>query len=353
MKEKTISRRSFLKSAGFGAGALILSQWVAACQPAPEKPTPAANSEPTLMPAPTQAPDTSVPAAQSSPTGPAPINTPNPQQASSACDLAVARNGEPEAMVRATIKALGGMEKFVKPGAKVIVKPNICVAYHTYEYAATTNPWVVAALVKMSLEAGAKSVKVMDLPFGGTPEEAYKVSGIADLVTAAGGEMVVMPSMGYKEIEIQNAKALKKVSIFNDILTADTVIDVPIAKNHSLAILTLGMKNLMGVILSREMIHYKMGEKLTDLAAYIHPALTVVDAVRALMDNGPTGGNLDDVKQMNTVIASPDIVAADTYGASLFGYKPFDLGYIKAASEAGLGKTDLSNLKIQEINVGA
>jgi len=95
-------------------------------------------------------------------------------------------------MVRRALASLGGMDKFVPKGANVVVKPNICVAYHTYEYAATTNPWVVGALVKMCFEAGASSVKVMDFPFGGSAQEAYVKSGIKEQVEAAGGEMVSM-----------------------------------------------------------------------------------------------------------------------------------------------------------------
>jgi uncharacterized protein (DUF362 family) len=256
-------------------------------------------------------------------------------------------------MVRRAIAALGGMERFVPRDANVIIKPNICVAYHTYEYAATTNPWVVGALVKMCLEAGARNVRVMDNPFGGTAEEAYEISGIAEQVKAAGGEMVVMSRMKFMPTDIPNAQTLKQTDIYDDVLKADVVIDVPIAKHHSLALLTLGMKNLMGTIKDREVIHWRMGQNLTELAGYIQPKLTVVDAVRMLMANGPTGGNLNDVKQMNTIVASPDIVAADSYAATLFDMQPEDLSYIKAGAAAGLGRSDLKNMNIEEINVGA
>ncbi len=79
----------------------------------------------------------------------------------------------------------------------------------------------------------------------------------------------------------------------------------------------------------------------------------MVDAVRILVDNGPTGGNLADVKKLDTIIASPDIVAADSYGTTLFGMRPDDLSYIKAAAAMGLGNSDLKAMRIEEINVGA
>jgi uncharacterized protein (DUF362 family) len=234
-----------------------------------------------------------------------------------------------------------------------VIKPNICVAYHTYEYAATTNPWVVAALVGLSLEAGAARVRVMDYPFGGSANEAYQRSGIAEQVAAAGGEMVQMPRLRFISTPIPDGVDLKKANIFEDILKADTLINVPIAKHHSLARLTIGMKNLLGTILDRPPMHSNLGQRLADLTGRLRPALTVVDAVRILTDHGPTGGNLDDVRQLDTIIASPDIVAADAYTAGLFDLRPDDLAYIPAAVAAGLGRSDLENLRIEEIEVGA
>lgn len=266
--------------------------------------------------------------------------------------MVVARGGEPEELVRRALAALGGMERFVRPGDDVIVKPNICVAYHTYEYAATTNPWVVGALVKLCLEAGARRVRVMDFPFGGAPEEAYVRSGIQEQVVAAGGEMEIMPRFKFVATEIPQGLDLRRCYIYDEVLNADVLIDVPIAKHHSLARLTLGMKNLMGVIRDRPMMHRNLGQRLADLTSRVRPALTVVDAVRMLMAHGPTGGNLDDVKKMDTVIASPDIVAADSYAATLFGLQPNDLAYVRAATAMGLGRSDLENLKIEEIAVG-
>jgi uncharacterized protein (DUF362 family) len=254
-------------------------------------------------------------------------------------------------MVRRALAAMGGMEQFVKAGDDVIVKPNICVAYHTYEYAATTNPWVVGALVKLALEAGARRVRVMDHPFGGSAEQAYVKSGIKEQVEAAGGRMEVMTRFKFVDVNIPDGRDLQRCRIYDDVLKADVVIDVPIAKHHNLARLTLAMKNLMGVIADRPAMHRNLGQRLADLASRVQPTLTVVDAVRMLMDHGPTGGNLDDVRQANTIIASPDIVAADSYAATLFGLQPAELSYVQAGGAMGLGQSNLDALKIEEINV--
>ena len=267
--------------------------------------------------------------------------------------MVVVRHGEPDALVRTALAALGGMQLFVPKGANVFVKPNICVAYHTYEYAATTNPWVVGTLVKMCFEAGAASVKVCDYPFGGTAQEGYVKSGIKEQVEANGGEMVYMPGFKYVTAQIPNGIDLKKMAVFDEILKADVLINVPIAKHHSSARLTLGMKNLMGVVRDRSSFHVNLGQRIADLSTLLKPKLTVVDAVRILVAHGPTGGDLNDVQKLDTIIASPDIVAADSFAATLFGKQPDEIPYIKAAAAMGLGRSDLQNLRIQELIAGA
>ncbi len=339
-----LSRRDFLRWLAAGLGALAGGALLRACgvrTPAPPIATPippTPTSSPTLRPgAPTITPGPTAP--------PPPTATPTPALP----DLAVARGGEPEDLVRRALAALGGIERFVRPGDDVIVKPNICVSYHSYEYAATTNPWVVAALVRLCREAGAGRVRVMDYPFGGSPEEAYRASGIQEQVLAAGGEMEVMPGFKFVPTDLPQALDLRQCDIYDDILSANVVINVPIAKHHGMARLTLGMKNLLGVIRDRPAIHRNFDQRLPDLAGRIRPTLTVVDAVRILTANGPTGGNLADVRQLDTVIASPDIVATDAFAATLFGLQPDDLGYVRAGAAVGLGRSDLQNLRIAEV----
>jgi len=268
---------------------------------------------------------------------------------SNAAYLSVARGEDPATLTRRAVQAVGGMERFVKPGQSVIVKPNICVAYHGPEYAATTNPQVVAELVKLCREAGASSVTVMDHPFGGTAEQAYKISQIADAVQAAGGQMVIMSSVKFKNTAIPEGKDIKKWPVYQDALKADVIIDVPIAKHHNLPRLTLAGKNLMGLTEDRGGLHSNLGERLVDLYTLFKPKLIVVDAYRMLMNNGPTGGDLNDVKLAKTVIASHDIVAADAYATTLFGLKPDAISYVKAGAARGLGTMDLKSIKIEEI----
>ncbi len=356
---RALSRREFLRRIAAYAGGVTGAWLLDACAREPA-------ASPTQIPTRTlQAQNTAAPTTLALPTNTS-QPTDLPAQGSSGVptgsptavppapgipDLVVARGGEPEELVKRALTALGGIERFVHSGDDVIIKPNICVAYHTYEYAATTNPWVVAALVKLCQSAGAGQVRVLDYPFGGTAEEAYERSGIRKEVEAAGGKMEYMPGYKYKQTDIPAGQSLKQTKIFGDILKANLVINVPIAKHHNLAGLTMGMKNLMGLVANREEVHFMITQRLADLTSLVRPSLTVLDAVRILVAHGPTGGSLDDVKKLDTVIASPDIVAVDSYGTSLFGMKPADIIYPETAAKMGLGISDLSRLKVEEIQL--
>jgi len=266
--------------------------------------------------------------------------------------LAVARGESPTTLVQRSVSALGGIERFVKPGNDVIIKPNICGSGRKPEYATTTNPEVVAALVALCVGAGAKRVRVMDLPFSGTSNDAYDNSGIAEAVRNAGGEMEVMTKMKFQDTPIPHGQIITSCHVYQDILDTDVLIDVPIAKHHGNTLLTLGMKNLLGVVDNAPGYHTShLSERVVDLNTLVRPHLVVVDAIRILLNNGPTGGNLNDVKRMNTIIASHDIVAADSYGATLFGKTGDDLPIVRGGAKRGLGTMDLSSIKIEEIAV--
>jgi uncharacterized protein (DUF362 family) len=218
------------------------------------------------------------------------------------------------------------------------------------EQAANTNPEVVATVVKLCFEAGAKKVKLFDRSVS-DPRRCYKQSGITDAVSSLGAELTYIDERRFRDISIKG-QVLKSWPLYQDLFEADKIINIPIAKHHSLARLTMAMKNWMGVMGgSRGRIHQKIGESLADLALVIKPTFTVLDAIRILTANGPQGGDIADVKKIDTVIVGIDQVAVDSYGATLFGIKGSDLSYVKAAVSAGIGSMDLSKLKIKTLNV--
>jgi uncharacterized protein (DUF362 family) len=251
--------------------------------------------------------------------------------------------------VRAAINAMGGIRRFISRGDIVIIKPNIAWD-RTPEQAGDTNPEVVAAMVKLCFEAGAKKVKVFDRPVN-DPRRCYVQSGIAPAAAAQGADVDYVDERKFRDMVI-NGEALKSWPLYSDVFEADKVINIPIAKHHGLAKLTMSMKNWMGVMGgSRRQIHQKLDESLVDLSMKIKPTVTILDAVRILTGNGPQGGSLADVKKLDTVIVGIDQVAIDSYGATLFGMKGSDLGYVRLGDKRGLGKMNLSKLKIRKIEV--
>jgi len=253
--------------------------------------------------------------------------------------------------VRKAIAAIGGMEHFVPKGANVVVKPNMCIPAK-FTQGATTNPIVVATLVKMAFEAGAKSVKVLDFPFGGPSIEVYEVCGIGQKVKEAGGEMEPIATFKFVKTIIPKAVSLKHADIYQTILNADVLINAPVAKNHSEAMFTLGLKNMMGVVSDRPYMHVFLNQAIADLNTIVRPHLTVIDAVRVMLNGGPRGGREDYLKKMDTIVASPDIVAADTYALRFFNADLSSVAYLTMAEQLGVGSTDLKNMKIEEIAVG-
>ena len=264
-------------------------------------------------------------------------------------DLVVAHGISPARITKAAIDGLGGMKRFISKGDIVVVKPNIGWD-RTPEYAATTNPEIVSTVVRLCYEAGAKQVKVFDRSVV-DPRRCYKQSGIADAASAVGGIVSYVDDRKFRDMKLPGI-ALKSWPLYTEIIEADKIINIPIAKVHSLSTLTLGMKNWMGIMGgSRGRIHQRIEGSLVDVAMTIKPALIVLDAVRILTANGPQGGDLADVKQLNTVIAGTDQVAVDAFGATLFGLKGANIGYVVEGYKSGLGRMDLSQMKIKKINV--
>ena len=270
-------------------------------------------------------------------------------------DIGVARAANPKettsgAVTKAAIDAIGGIGRFISKGDIVVVKPNIGWD-GTPELASNTNPEVVGSVVRLCYDAGAKTVKIFDNPCV-DPRRSYKQSGIADAASAAGGEVSFMDERKFKDVAI-GGPFLKKWPIYTDVLEADKVINIPIAKVHGSSTLTLGMKNWMGIMGGwRGRVHQNLHQGIVDIAQFMKPALIVLDAIRILTAHGPQGGNPRYVTAMNTVIAGTDQVAVDAYGAELlFRLKGSTIRHIRIGHETGLGTMDLSQLAIREVAV--
>lgn len=260
-------------------------------------------------------------------------------------EIFVSKDGSPAAMTEKVVKALGGIKKFVKKGNKVVIKPNIAWN-RTPDQAATTHPEVVAALVKMCVEAGASSVIVTDVtchPWKTT----FVTTGIKDAVETCGGIMKAPEK--FVKVQIPQGVVLKEAEILEDILNADVVINVPVVKVHgSNAKVTISMKNWMGAVKDRGFFHRTdLNQCIADISSFLKPAFTILDATRILLTNGPQGpGN---VKEARTIAGGFDFVALDAFGANLLGINPLEVRHIQIANKMGLGESDLSKVKISYV----
>jgi uncharacterized protein (DUF362 family) len=261
-------------------------------------------------------------------------------------DVALIQGESPSLITKEAITTLGGMQRFISKGEKVIIKPNIGWD-RTPEQAACTNPEVVKTLIELCFDAGAKEVKVMDNPCN-PARRTYVRSGIQKAAKDAGAEVPLPNDHHLKKIPI-HGDSLKEWEVYTDFVETDKIINVPIAKTHSLSRLTLGMKNWLGAVGgNRNQLHQNLDLAMIDLAAFFKPVLTVMDGYRILLRNGPQGGRLSDVKLHKTVAAGVDYVAMDAVGASYFDIKPEELRFLQIAKEKGRGEIDLEKLTIEK-----
>jgi uncharacterized protein (DUF362 family) len=261
-------------------------------------------------------------------------------------DLAWIQGESPAQITKEAISSLGGIQRFISRGDVVIVKPNIGWD-RTPQQAACTNPEVVKTLVELCLGAGAKEVKVTDNPCN-PARRTYARSGISTAAKEAGAKVLFPNPHRLKKIPL-NGEWLKEWEVYTDFVEADKIINVPIAKTHSLSRLTMGMKNWLGALGgNRNQLHQKLDQVMIDLAAFFKPCLSVMDGYRILIRNGPQGGRLSDTQLFKTVVAGVDYVAVDAAGATFFDIQPQDLPYLQIANQKGLGEINLEKLKIEK-----
>lgn len=268
--------------------------------------------------------------------------------------ISVAEGRNPVSLVQAALDALGGIERWVKPGQRVVVKPNIGWD-RLPQMAANTNPQIVGEVCRLCKEAGAAQVLVFDRTCNDA-RRCYTSSGIAEAAQAAGAQTPYIRESdlqtAFRTIQIPDGTRLREWTIYGDALDADVYINIPIAKHHTLTQLTLGIKNTMGILGGeRGQLHVDLGEKLADIHRIFKPTLTIMDAYRVLVRNGPTGGNPRDTELKFTVIAGEDVVAVDAFTTTLFDLKPDDISFIRASAAAGIGVADLDRIQIKRVEV--
>ena len=257
----------------------------------------------------------------------------------------ISRGKNIEEITNKLIENMGGMGRFVKRGEKVVIKPNIAWN-RTPEQAANTNPEVVGTLVKLCKKVGAREVVVMDNtvnPWTVT----YITSGIKESVENAGG--ITKPPTEWIKVDV-GGDVLKEAEVLKEVVECDVLIDVPVVKVHSGGVVTIGMKNFMGIVKDRGYFHRTdLHRCIAEITKYILPKtkLIILDAINVMLTRGPQGPG--ELKNLDMVIGGTDIVALDAYGSTLLGKTPEQVPHIKYGAEMGLGTMDLNKIKIKYV----
>ncbi|MCC7176468.1 MAG: DUF362 domain-containing protein [Bryobacterales bacterium] len=264
--------------------------------------------------------------------------------------LAVVQGEDPRELLRRAVDELGGIRRFVSPGDVVVVKPNASWD-RTPEQAANTNPFVVAEMVRLCREAGAKSVVVSDVSIN-DPRRSFQRSGIGAAALREGAEVVLPEERRFRRVDLRGG-LLREWPVLEPFLTADKIINLPVAKHHSLTGVTLGLKSWYGILGGqRQRLHQRIHESLADLGAFLRPTLTVIDGYRVLLRGGPSGGNLEDVVLAKTLLAGTDPVALDACAAKRWwDLDVTELLYLRLAAGRGLGNPSYEALRTVSVTL--
>ncbi len=251
-------------------------------------------------------------------------------------------------MLAAGMERMGGWGMFAGAAKKLVVKPNAAWACEP-EIGANTSPELVEKCIKACLNAGAGEVVVPENPCS-SAKSAFVKNGIEEAVKRAGGRMYApSDAKHFRRVVIPSGKNLKEADVVCDVMDCDTLINIPVAKNHGGASLTLSMKNWMGSVKDRGVWHRSdLHQCIADFSTFIKPSLIILDAIRIMVTGGPRGpGKLVPKEQL---VFGVDPVAVDAYGATLFDKSPFDIPYIRYAHDMGVGCGDLDKVKVVHLN---
>ena len=244
------------------------------------------------------------------------------------------------------IELLGGIERFVKPGETVLIKPNVAFASPP-SFGATTNPELIANIIRLCYDkAGAKHVIITDNPIN-SPASCFQLSGIGKASIGAGADIKMPKSHYFKQTTLAGGRLIKNWPVlYAPFRKVDKVIGITPLKDHHRSGASMTMKNWYGLLGGRRNIfHQDINTIIAELATMLRPTLVILDATEAMIANGPTGGSSSDLKRTNTMIVSTDQVAADSFGCSLLGLSVADLPYLTKAQNSGVGTTDHKSLK--------
>ena len=263
--------------------------------------------------------------------------------------VVVVQGKDPYKMLLAAMKVFRGMGGIVK-GKKVILKPNMSFK-NPPAWGNNTAPEVAEAVARLCSESGAASITAVDHTMG-AGGRSIKACGVGPALEKAKVTVVsAHKKTDYVKKRIPRGKQLKTTEVPRVAAEGQVLINVPVAKQHNATKVSFGLKNLMGLVWDRRYFHemINLHQGIADLATLLTPQLTVIDATRVLVNNGPQGPGK--VQTLNTLVVSTDPVAADAVAIGLTQWNNQslslrDVPHIKNAGLLGLGESDLSKVKI-------
>ena len=261
--------------------------------------------------------------------------------------VVLARNENHAEALSKALDAIGGIGRFVTKGERVLLKPNVAFD-RVPEQAVNTNPVLVGEMTRQCKNAGASEVLVTD--YGShNPRKTFSRSGIKSAVEQNGGRILYLDEGDFLEDNLKG-RFITNWPVLKHTFEVDRLINMPIAKHHGLAYGSASMKNFFGAIGgARDRLHEQIDQAIVDLAAYFKPTLTVIDATRVLLRNGPAGGSFDDVEKRDSVICATDQVAGDSLASEFLGLSGREIGHVVLAAEQGLGEIDYRKAGYKEL----
>jgi uncharacterized protein (DUF362 family) len=255
--------------------------------------------------------------------------------------VAIVKGHAPSRMVQRALQLIGA-DALVASDDRVLVKPNYVSAKHP-STGITTDSRVGEAVVAFLKRRGVNDLVVGEGGAGDT-DRAFDVVGIREVAARHRVPLVNLNRDARVTLRVPQPLALQEVGIARTALERTGIVNVPKLKVHHMATVTLCMKNLMGVILPKNMMHGRIHEKIVDLASLFADKvkLNVVDALVGA-DRDETHGR---PVPMNLVIAGQDMVAVDTVATRVMGLDPGTVRYLALAEDRGLGVATLDRIDV-------
>lgn len=257
-----------------------------------------------------------------------------------------------EAAVRQAVFLAGGLEEIVNSGSRVLIKPNLCRPGPS-RMGLTTDCRVTEAVTKIVLEMGAKSVVIgegsgagYDFDGSHSTEEAFRVSGTADVAHRLGVELCNLNRDAFVEVTISNPYVMDKVRVARTALESDTIISVPLLKTHVRTLVTLSLKNMKGVMPGAEKRKtHRLGldQAIADLNSVVKPSYVVVDGLAGMQGRWEYP---EDRFELGLIIAGRDPVAVDTACTYLMGFEPAQVMHLQYFARRQGTVADLSRLEL-------